>query len=235
MAANWKVTPGPVLTAMLLHVLPSCISTVGVNPLIITVARDGIDKLACLEGKIACNTFGFARSVYGNGSDVTMVITYPQILLYEETMTIGIDICNLKLVGQTENDYTFFCSDSNPGMAIRSDPLHSPKQLWFENVQIHCVGELSISDIDSVNLRGYVGQGFSTAAVKMVYVEDSTFIYVSGYKSIIYISSVGLLSLFTIKNSSVIHNNETGGPLLINFWSDSGNVDIFLLRTLISL
>ena len=155
MAANWKVTP--VLTAMLLHVLPSCIPTVGADPLIITVARDGIDELACLEGKITCNTFAFACSVYGNGSDVTMVIAYPQILLYEESMTIGIDIHNLKLVGQTENDYTFICSDSNPGIVIRSDPLDSPKQLWFENVQIHCVGELSISDIDSINLRGYIG------------------------------------------------------------------------------
>ena len=88
----------------MLLVLPSSyISAVGADPLIITVARDGIDELVCLEGKIACNTFTFAHLVDGNCSDniidVTMVITYPQVLLYEETMTIGIDIRNLKLVG----------------------------------------------------------------------------------------------------------------------------------------
>jgi hypothetical protein len=229
----WKVTL--VFVAMLLLcALPSCIPTVGADPLIITVARDGSNELACLEGKIACNTFEYACLVDGNGSDVTMVITYPQELLYAQETKIGLDVRNLKLIGQAENGYTFICSDIDLGLSIMSDSMGYPKQLWLENIQTLCKGALSISDIDSVSLTGFIGQGLALSYVKTVHVEDSTFIYVgdpNNYKSIIYIGSAGDLTSFTVKNSSLVHKEERGRPLLIDFWSSNGDVMILFENT----
>lgn len=88
--------------AVLLYMcsLPSCtLAGEDSDPLIITVARDGSDELACLTGKIACNTFNYTCLVNGNNGDVTMVITYPQELLYDQRIKIGISVRNLKLVG----------------------------------------------------------------------------------------------------------------------------------------
>jgi hypothetical protein len=104
----WGVTL--VFAAMsLLCALPSCIPAVGADPLIITVARDGSDEPVCLEGKIACNTFKYACRVNGNGSDVTIVITYPQEY-HEEYIEIGLNVRNMKLLGQVEDGYTFTCT-----------------------------------------------------------------------------------------------------------------------------
>ena len=231
MAAVWKITLIFAATT-LLCALPSCIPTVGADPLIITVSRDGSDELSCLVGKIACNTFQYACLVDGNGSDVTMVITYPQELLYTQYTKIGLNIRNLKLVGQAENGYTFICSDINLGLSITQDLMGYPKQLWLENVQMLCVGALSISNIDSVNLTGVTGQGLNVNYVKNVHVEDSTFIYVGDpLKLIIYIGSIGDLTSFTIKNSSLIHKEQSSRPLQVDFWSGSGDVDILIENT----
>lgn len=228
MAAIWKV----LAAAMLLHSLPSCIPVAGADPLIITVARDGSDEVACLKGQIACNTFQYACLVDGNGGDVTMVITYSQVLLYDQLTKIGLDIRNLKLIGEAEDGYTFICSGLTGGLSIQGSPI---KQIWLENIRLLCVGELSILDIDSVYLKGYVGQGLSTGAVT-VNIEDSTFVYVSGYKSIIYIPTMAGTSVFnvsvTLKNSSVIHKNKTGNPLSVHVDVDWGvNFDIFIENT----
>ena len=231
MAAVWKITLVFAATT-LLCALPSCIPTVGADPLIITVARDGSDELPCLAGKIACNTFEYACLVDGNGSDVTIVITYPQELLYAQNTKIGLNIRNLKLIGQAENGYTFLCSDINLGLSITQDLMGCPKQLWLENVQILCVGALSISNIDSVNLTGVIVQGLNINYVKNVHVEDSTFIYVGDpLKLIIYIGSAGDLTSFTIKNSSLIHKEQSSRPLLVDFWSSSGDVNALIENT----
>ena len=65
----------------------------------------------CLSGKVPYKTFDYARGFDGNGGNVTLIITYPQELNYEET-TIGHNISSLKIVGQVGDDYTFI-SGSN--------------------------------------------------------------------------------------------------------------------------
>ena len=73
MAAAWKVT------LVLIAVLPVCVHAVVLEPLVITISKDGSDEKVCLSGKVPCKTFEYAcTEVDGNGSDVTMIITYTQ-------------------------------------------------------------------------------------------------------------------------------------------------------------
>ena len=117
-------------------------------------------------------------------------------------------------------------------MSITSNVIGYPKQLWLENIQVLCVGALSVIDIDNIKLTGFIGQGLKITNIKTVHVEDSTFIYAGDpIKSIINIASAGGLASFTMKNSSVIHSNEMGWPLSANFWSSSGDVRIFIENT----
>jgi hypothetical protein len=223
----WRVTLAFAAMSLLsLCALPSCIPVVGADdPLIITVTRDGSDEPACLEGKIACNTFTYACQVYANGSDVTIVITYPQEYYgdyadgYVE-IDLGRNTSNTKLIGQVEDGYTFICTD-NLILLIESSSEYSmssdPRQLWLENVQVHgCAGGLTVSGIDSVYLTGFIGQGFTIFGnIKTVNIEDSTFIYShvrNPDKSIIENLSRTLTS-FTVKNSSLIHKEQNGSLL----------------------
>ena len=50
------------------------------KPLIITIAKNGSDEMACLSGKIPCKTFTYPAnsSLDANSTNVTMIITYPQ-------------------------------------------------------------------------------------------------------------------------------------------------------------
>ena len=84
MAATWKVT---LLFVAVVHLLPSCMPAVThvLEPLIITIAKDGSDVAACLSGKVPCKTFRYAvgedsSGVDGKGGDVIMIITYTQTL-----------------------------------------------------------------------------------------------------------------------------------------------------------
>jgi hypothetical protein len=185
----------------------------------------GSDEPACLAGKITCNTFKYACRVDGNGSDVTMVITYPQEY-YEEYIEIGLNVRNLKLIGQVEDGYTFTCTSTDNGsMSIISDSMGYPKQLWLENVQMYYVGGLSIGFIDGVKLTGFIGQGLRVhvVSVKTVHVEDSTF------ESLIYIGSIGDLTSFTVKNSSLhlVYKEQKGRVLEVYILG--GNEDISIL------
>jgi hypothetical protein len=220
----------------LLCALPSCIPTVGADPLIITVARDGSDEPACLEGKIACNTFEYAASnVNGNGSDVTMVITYPQKLSPWEFIKLNVN--NLKLVGQVENGYTLLCSFDNQPLDLKGWSIYSEsaKQLLLENVQVHCMYSLSIFIIDSVSLTGFIGQVLSLSSIKTVHIEDSTF-NIDGnpftFEPIISIEIRNDLTSFTIKNSSLTNKELNRIPLLVDFMGASDrDVSILIENT----
>jgi hypothetical protein len=229
----WRVTLVFAAMSLLCGALSSWVPAVGADPLIITVARNGSDYTACLEGKIACKTFDYAASVNGNGSDVTMIITYPQQMVGGE-YSIGNYVRNLKLIGQVQNGYTFTCLDSF-SIVPDSESMGYPKQLWLENVQILGKGALSIQEMDSVSLTGFIGQGLSLSYVKTVHVEDSTFIYDGdlrpNYKSIIYFKSATDLTSFTIKNSSLVHKEEKGRPLVVDFWFSDGDVSILIENT----
>jgi hypothetical protein len=114
------------------------------------------------------------------------------------------------------------CSTDN-GMSIISDSTGYPKQLWLVNVQMYCVGGLSIGFIDGVNLTGFIGQGLRIVSVKTVHVKDSTF------ESFIYIGSIGDLTSFTVKNSSLhlVYKEQKGRVLEVYILG--GNEDISIL------
>ena len=87
-----------------------------------TITEDGTDEASCLSGKVPCKSFDYACKVDGNGSDVTMIITYPQKTYYlirdialMALATIGGNISTLKIVGQVRDDYTFLttCTGKN--------------------------------------------------------------------------------------------------------------------------
>jgi hypothetical protein len=170
----------------------------------------------------------YASKVNGNGSDVTMVITYPQKLQADGyDINLGLNVSNLKLVGQVENNYTFLCWDDNSDppqlgtlLEFSSYSLGYPKQLLLENIETLCNGPLSIDAIDSVILTGFIGQGLGLSIIKTVHIEDSTFIRSAGvqfYESIIYIGYTGDMISFTIKNSLLIQKGLRGRPLMVGW------------------
>jgi hypothetical protein len=210
----------------LLCALPSCIPAVGADPLIITVAKNGSDEPACLEGKIACNTFMYASKVNGNGNDVTMVITYPQILPAGYSgIKIGLNVSNLKLVGQVENfNFTFLCWDYNidpPQLGNMLELLPysrgNPKQLLLENVLTLCKGPLYTEAIDSIILTEFIGQGLILHSVKNVHIEDSAFFCES-----INIGYGDELTSFTVKNSLLVQKGRGIIPLIrVDLWNSN--------------
>ena len=145
----------------MVHLLPSCVPTVThvLEPLIITITKDGSDEAACLSGKVPCKTFRYAvgedsSGVDGNGGDVIMIITYTQTLniLTNNYFTIGSNISSLTIVGQAGDDYTLTCEVSywDRHIAIHSDENGSPKHLYLE--KIHCGCSLSVAGITKVEV-----------------------------------------------------------------------------------
>ena len=55
----------------------------------------------------------------------------------------------------------------NPGLSITSNVIGYPKQLWLENIQVLCVGALSVIDIDNIKLTGFIGQGLKSQTLKL--------------------------------------------------------------------
>ena len=210
MAATWNVT---LVLVALIYFLPNCMHMPAVNsePLVITIAKDGINEEACLSGKIPCRNFQYVSYYFkGNNSDITLVITYPQEV--SGAWYYYFNVSSLKFIGQG-GDFTFICHNSDSYLYIKYNIYGFPKRVSFENIRMYCVPPLTIAGIRDVELKGYVGQGIVTGATTLS-IENSTLSNIFGDSALISFAWSGLQNM-TIKDSAVIHNDEKGRPLSI--------------------
>ena len=210
----------------LIYFLSNRLYTIAVRsePLVITISKDGDDKEVCLSGSIRCKTYGYVSWSLTRGyvSDVTLVITSPQEV---SGPSKNFNVSSLKLIGQGD-DFTFICHDSNSYLSIEGNSLDFPKRVSFENVRMLCIPPLTITTVKDVELKGYIGQGISViGAFTGLSIENSTLSNIFGDSVLINIDSTYKM---TIKDSSVIHNDEKGRPLSISFVWDA--TDGFLIE-----